>query len=291
MADLSSCIYYLGGGANIVDILNVSGLNFSWGKKRVLEDVNFKINSNEVVSILGINGAGKSTLIKCLNGILKPNTGKIEVISKPDGAADYALRDISSLDLVSISRTTSYVPQSIRSSFSMDVFDVVLLGRRPHIKWRISDSDRDKVSNTLRYLDLEDFAFRKFDNLSGGERQRVVIAKAIAQDPNLYLFDEPTSDLDLRNQIQIMKCIRSLISESETPKSALIAIHDINIAARYSDRIILLDNGSIKAFGSPSEVLTVGNIAEVFGVSSSISYESENYIRIVVDDEIKECGE
>lgn len=291
MADLSSCIYCLGGGANIVDILNVSGLNFSWGKKRVLEDVNFKINSNEVVSILGINGAGKSTLIKCLNGILKPNTGKIEVISKPDGAADYALRDISSLDLVSISRTTSYVPQSIRSSFSMDVFDVVLLGRRPHIKWRISDSDRDKVSNTLRYLDLEDFAFRKFDNLSGGERQRVVIAKAIAQDPNLYLFDEPTSDLDLRNQIQIMKCIRSLISESETPKSALIAIHDINIAARYSDRIILLDNGSIKAFGSPSEVLTVGNIAEVFGVSSSISYESENYIRIVVDDEIKECGE
>tara|TARA_Y100001958_G_C21161315_1_gene495123 strand:- start:4 stop:840 length:837 start_codon:yes stop_codon:yes gene_type:complete len=276
---------------NIVDILNVSGLNFSWGKKRVLEDINFRINSNEVVSILGINGAGKSTLIKCLNGILKPNKGKIEVISKPEGAADSVLRDLSSLDLVSISKTSSYVPQSIRSSFSMDVFDVVLLGRRPHLKWRISESDRDKVSDTLRYLDLEDFAFRKFDKLSGGERQRVLIAKAIAQDPNLYLFDEPTSDLDLRNQIQIMKCIRNLISESDTPKSALIAIHDINIAARYSDRIILLDNGSIKAFGPPSEVLTVENIADVFGVSSSISYESGNYIRIVVNDEIKESEE
>jgi len=249
-----------------------------------LKDINFSIKPNEVVSVLGVNGAGKSTLIKCLNGILKPASGKVSILTVEE--SDYGLVNVSGLDLVGLSRVMSYVPQFIRTSFSMDVFDVVLLGRRPHIKWRISENDRNKVSETLRYLNLEEFAFRKFDQISGGERQRVVIAKAIAQDPNLFLFDEPTSNLDLKNQIQIMKCIRKIIKDSKSPKSALIAIHDINTAARYSDKIILLDNGSIKAFGSPNEVLTEQNIADVFGVKSSVVLTDENYIRVLIDDEI-----
>ena len=234
---------------------------------------------------MGVNGAGKSTLIKCLNSILKPKEGTIKIIANVDEST-YNLVDVSSLDLVALSRVMSYVPQSVRTSFSMDVFDVVLLGRKPHIKWRISDDDRSKVSETLRSLNLEDFAFRKFDRISGGERQRVIIAKAIAQDPNLFLFDEPTSDLDLKNQIQIMKCIKKLIKDSESPKSALIAIHDINIAARYSDKILLLDNGSIRAFGPPKEVLTEQNIADVFSVKSSVELTDEGYIRVVIYDEI-----
>ncbi len=266
--------------------MRVKNLNFSWGTNEVLKGVDFSIKSNEVVSILGVNGAGKSTLIKCLNSILKPKDGTIEIISNYVETTD-SLVDVSSLDLVALSRVMSYVPQSVRSGFSMDVFDVVLLGRKPHIKWRIGDDDRSKVSETLRYLNLEDFAFRKFDQISGGERQRVIIAKAIAQDPNLFLFDEPTSDLDLKNQIQIMKCIKKLIKDSETPKSALIAIHDINIAARYSDKIILLNDGSIKAYGPPKEVLTEQNIADVFGVTSSVIQTDEDYIRVVIDDEIK----
>jgi iron complex transport system ATP-binding protein len=249
-----------------------------------LKDINFSIKPNEVVSVLGVNGAGKSTLIKCLNGILKPASGKVSILTFEE--SDNGLVNVSGLDLVGLSRVMSYVPQFIRTSFSMDVFDVVLLGRRPHIKWRISENDRNKVSETLRYLNLEEFAFRKFDQISGGERQRVVIAKAIAQDPNLFLFDEPTSNLDLKNQIQIMKCIRKIIKDSKSPKSALIAIHDINTAARYSDKIILLDNGSIKAFGSPNEVLTEQNIADVFGVKSSVVLTDENYIRVLIDDEI-----
>ena len=252
----------------------------------MLKDISFSIKSNQVISILGVNGAGKSTLIKCLNGILKPKAGKVKIITKSENSVEFNLVDIYSLDLVGLSKVMSYVPQSVRTSFSMDVFDVVLLGRKPHIKWRISDEDRNKVSETLRYLNLEDFAFRKFDQISGGERQRVVIAKAIAQDPNLFLFDEPTSDLDLKNQIQIMKCIREIIKDSESPKSALIAIHDINTAARYSDKIILLENGSVKAFGSPKEVLTEQNIADVFGVKSSVVLTEENYIRVLIDDEI-----
>ena len=151
--------------------MSVKDLYFSWGTNEVLKGVDFSIKSNEVVSILGVNGAGKSTLIKCLNSILKPKDGAIKIIDNSDDSP-YDLVDVSSLDLVALSRVMSYVPQSVRTSFSMDVFDVVLLGRKPHIKWRISDDDRSKVSETLRYLNLEDFAFRKFDQISGGERQR-----------------------------------------------------------------------------------------------------------------------
>jgi iron complex transport system ATP-binding protein len=169
----------------------------------------------------------------------------------------------------------------------MDVFDVVLLGRRPHISWRISSDDRDRVSTTLRRFGLQDFAFRKFDRLSGGERQRVVIAKTVAQDPSIFLLDEPTSDLDLRNQIAVMKGFREIVSNSESGKSAIIAIHDINIAARFADRILLLDDGKIIADGTPTEVLTQENISKVFEVSSEIIPESgTSPLKVWAEDEI-----
>tara|TARA_B100001175_G_C19513580_1_gene645603 strand:+ start:4669 stop:5487 length:819 start_codon:yes stop_codon:yes gene_type:complete len=256
--------------------IDVTNLNFSWGNNHVLKDLNLSLKENELVSIIGINGAGKSTLLKCLNRILKPDSGEISIFGK----------ELSDVDLIELAQHISYVPQSIRSNFSMDVFDVVLLGRRPHIQWRIAGEDREKVSKTLRYLNLEEFAFRRFDQLSGGERQRVIIAKAVAQDPAVYLFDEPTSDLDLKNQIEIMKRIKELISVPESSKSALIAIHDINIAARFSDRILLLHEGRIIANGTPQEVLTTKNIAEVFNVTSEIVNMHPNYIRIIIKDEI-----
>ena len=261
------------------NLLEVQNLSFSYGDNHVLKEIELSIPENELVSILGINGAGKSTLIKCLNRIITPQTAEIKIQSM----------DLNELDLVEISKLISYVPQSVRSSFSMDVFDVVLLGRRPYINWRIGENDRRVVSDTLRFLNLEDFAFRKFNQLSGGERQRIIIAKAIAQEPKLFLLDEPTSDLDLKNQIQVMKKLKSLVSDTDSPKSALIAIHDINIAARFSDRIILLSDGKIVADGTPSEVLTSENIAEVFDVTSEISQPSgDEPLRVFVKDEIKE---
>ena len=259
------------------ELLSVEKLHFSWGINHVLKDVTFTLGENQIVSLLGKNGAGKSTLIKCLNRILTPQSGLIKVHDN----------DIKDIDLVQLSKLMSYVPQSVRTNFSMDVFDVILLGRRPHIRWRISPQDRDKVSEAIRYLGLEEFSFRKFDEISGGERQKVIIAKAVVQDPELYLFDEPTSDLDLNAQIQIMKRIRQLVSVEKSSKSALIAIHDINIAARFSDRIILLHDGGIKAYGTPEEVLTEQNIAEVFGVSCElIKATDDSPIRILINDEI-----
>lgn len=262
------------------NLLEVQNLSFSYGDNHVLKEIELSIPENELVSILGINGAGKSTLLKCLNRIITPQTAEIKLKSM----------DLNELDLVEISKLISYVPQSVRSSFSMDVFDVVLLGRRPYINWRIGENDRKVVSDTLRFLNLEDFAFRKFNQLSGGERQRIIIAKAIAQEPQLFLLDEPTSDLDLKNQIQVMKKLKSLVSDTESPKSALIAIHDINIAARFSDRIILLSDGKIVADGTPIEVLTSENIAKVFDVTSEISLPTSvsEPLRVFVKDELKE---
>ena len=262
------------------NLLEVQNLSFSYGDNHVLKEIELSIPENELVSILGINGAGKSTLLKCLNRIITPQTAEIKLKSM----------DLNELDLVEISKLISYVPQSVRSSFSMDVFDVVLLGRRPYINWRIGENDRKVVSDTLRFLNLEDFAFRKFNQLSGGERQRIIIAKAIAQEPQLFLLDEPTSDLDLKNQIQVMKKLKSLVSDTDSPKSALIAIHDINIAARFSDRIILLSDGKIVADGTPVEVLTSENIAKVFDVTSEISLPTSVFepLRVFVKDELKE---
>ena len=264
----------------MTDFLSVSGLNFSWGENHVLKDVEFTMQRNEVVAILGVNGAGKSTLIKCLNKILTPKSGKILIEGN----------DLSSHDLVSLAKVMSYVPQTVRSSFSMNVFDVALIGRRPHIRWRISQRDRDFVSQTLRYLGLEDFAFRRFNQLSGGERQRVIIAKAIVQNPDLYLFDEPTSDLDLKNQVSIMKRIRHLVSPEMGDKSALIAIHDINLAARFADKIILFDDGKVKSYGKPEDVLTEQSISDVFGVSSMIipREDDASKIHIIINNEIEE---
>jgi len=265
-----------------LSILDVQNLSFSWGDNEVLDNVNFSFNPNELVAILGINGAGKSTLLKCINKILEPDCGKILISDN----------NISNFNLTELSKMISYVPQSVLTNFSMDVFDVVLLGRRPHLTWRISEKDRDKVSETLKFLNLEEFAFRSFNKLSGGERQRVIIAKTIAQDPVLFLMDEPTSDLDLKNQIGVMKKIKQLVSDENNVKSALIAIHDINIAARFADRILLLHEGQIFAEGAPEKVLTVENIEKVFHVTSEIEEKTNNNpLRVIIKEEINEDEE
>ena len=255
-------------------LLNVERLSFEWPNREVLKDISFTIDQHQIVSVLGVNGAGKSTLLKCLNRILKPRQGMVHLLSK----------NIHEMPLLDVARHLAYVPQSVGTNFPMNVFDVVLLGRRPYISWVIGPGDREKVSKTLHYLDLQDFAFRRYDQLSGGERQRVILAKALAQDPHLFLLDEPTSDLDLKNQIMVMEKMKTLVSNKGAPCSALIAIHDIDMAARFSDKIILLHEGGIKAYGSPIEVLTPQNIAEVFGVEAEVeSTDTDSPIRIRIN--------
>ena len=252
-------------------LLDVRKLSFSWPGRDVLHEIDFKVEQNQLVSVLGVNGAGKTTLLKCINRILSYNSGEVKLQSN----------DMAKLPLINVARHIAYVPQSVGTNFPMNVFDVVLLGRRPHLNWFVGEADRQKVSESLHYLNLKDFAFRRYDQLSGGERQRVVLAKALAQDPDLYLLDEPTSDLDLKNQIIIMEKLQALVKDSDRACSALVAIHDIDMAARFSDKILLLHEGVIHAFGTPLEVLTPENIAKVFGVEAEIVNNS-SLMRIII---------
>ena len=273
------------------DIIKVEDLGFGYPNKEVLKGINLTISNNELVCLLGINGAGKSTLLKCILGILKFQKGKIsfDYAMQTDDDADVpnVMNSGNNIDTMALARYMSYVPQSVKSSFSIDVYDTIMLGRRPYIGWNISSEDREIVSKTIEFLNLEELAFRKINQLSGGERQRVIIGKAIAQDPRLFLLDEPTSDLDLKNQIQVMKKIKKIVSNPESPKSALVAIHDINMAARFADRILLMSDGEIVAEGTPRQVLTPQNIQNVFAVTADIAESQDNNrFWVHVNDEI-----
>lgn len=189
------------------DIIKVEDLRFGYPDKEVLKGINLTISNNELVCLLGINGAGKSTLLKCILGILKFQTGKISfdhAMQTDDNAnVSNVMNSGNNIDTMALARYMSYVPQSVKSSFSIDVYDTIMLGRRPYIGWNISPEDREIVSKTIEFLNLEEFAFRKINQLSGGERQRVIIGKAIAQEPRLFLLDEPTSDLDLKTKFRL----------------------------------------------------------------------------------------
>lgn len=221
------------------------------------------VNSGEVVGIIGPNGSGKSTLLKCMNLILKPK-GHILL----EGA------ELQTLNLKEISKIIGYVPQSIQvSSFPIKVFDVVLLGRRPYIRWNVRDRDLDFVSEIFSLLNLDDLSMRNFNELSGGEKQKILLARALAQEPKILLLDEPTSNLDVKHQLEIMDVIRNLSREKSL--AVVIVLHDLNLASRYCDRLVLLNSGQVFATGTPEEILINSNIKTVYNVDAEISYSKK----------------
>lgn len=201
--------------------IEVNGVHFSYGRKAVLNEVNIAVEKGKVISIVGPNGSGKSTILKCIDKILKPQRGTILLEGK----------DIGSLQQKELAKYLGYVPQSGNSPFPSTVFDTVLMGRRPHTNWSVSSRDKEIVSRILRGMGLEDMALRYFNELSGGERQKVLLARAMAQEPEVLLLDEPTSALDLRHQLEVMNLISSMVRKNGI--SVVMAIHDLNLASRY----------------------------------------------------------
>jgi iron complex transport system ATP-binding protein len=194
-----------------------------------------------------------------MDGLLKPQKGNIIVDDM----------SIINMKREEISKKIGYVPQSSTSLFMLKVFDMVLLGRRPHTTWRSSDKDKKKVLNALRLLNIEHLAMKNFNELSGGQRQKVIIARAIVQETDVLLLDEATSNLDIRHQLEVMSIIRKLVDDLGI--SVAMIVHDLNIAARFSDKIIIMNEGKIVACGTPEEVLTEENISSVYGVEICIS--------------------
>ncbi len=245
-------------------ILEVEGVEFQYKSKEVLKDIKFELKRNEILSILGPNGVGKTTLLKCMNAILKPKKGAVLIENE----------DILKLEQIEIARRMGYVPQRCEPA-RLTAFDAILLGRMPHMKWNISPEDVMLVETTIKKLHLEDMALRYIDELSGGELQKVGIARAIAQNPKLLLLDEPTSSLDLKNQLEILDTIRDVVRKENV--SAIMTMHDLNLAFRYSDKFLFLKNGTIFAAGSMSDI-TPQIIHEVYGVPVTI----QNYMDISV---------
>ena len=241
--------------------LEISGVSFSYGSRPALGDVTMSVGEGEVVSIVGPNGSGKTTLIKCINRILKPKGGAVLV----EG------RDVRKIKLRGLARLLAYLPQSAAHVFPSTVFDTVLLGRRPYVNWGISPGDKAIVSQMLSLMGLEAMAMRHFNELSGGEQQKVLLARALAQEPQVLLLDEPTSNLDLRHQLEVLDIVRSVVKEKKM--SAIMAIHDLNLASRYADRVIMLNGGKILDIGDPVSVFTPENIAHVCGVEALVKNE------------------
>ncbi len=238
--------------------IRIKGLEFSYDSIQALKNVTIDIHESEIVAIVGPNGSGKSTLLKCIDRILKPQKGVILINGK----------DVKDFSQIEIARTVGYVPQSVKQFFPATVFEVVLMGRRPYLGWRCSRRDIEKVFEVLRILDIENIAMRDFNELSGGQQQKVLIARVLAQEPEILLLDEPTANLDIKHQLEVMEIIRTIVREKGI--TAIVAIHDLNLASRYADRIIMMKDGKVFAVGYPNEVLTSTNVENVYGVKVKV---------------------
>lgn len=240
--------------------IRVDGLSFSYRSSFAVKGVSLELRKSELLGIIGPNGSGKSTLLKCINRILEPRQGLIEL----DG------KNLRSMSRTEIARVAGYVPQNhILSQDGITAFEVVLMGRRPYTSWRSSEDDAEAVWRAIGMLGLEEIAMRNFYELSGGEQQKVLIARAIAQEAKVLLLDEPTSNLDIKHQLEVMDIIKKLVSGDGI--SAIVVMHDLNLASRYCDKVIMMKNGSIFAAGPPGSVLVSENIATVYGIRAVVN--------------------
>ncbi|NLE05173.1 MAG: ABC transporter ATP-binding protein [Crenarchaeota archaeon] len=242
----------------------IQNIVFSYNSSPSLCGISLEIKESQILGMIGPNGSGKTTLLKCINRILEPKQGKILLNEK----------ELKKLSRLEIAKQIGYVPQStISNPSTLTVFEAVMMGRRPHIEWQSSPKDDEKVWASLKLLNVEHLALRDFYQLSGGEQQRVLIARSIAQEAKTLLLDEPTSNLDIKHQLEVMNLTRKLVKNESI--SAIVAIHDLNLAARYCDKIVMMKNGKVFAAGKAEEVLTYENIRTVYGVESVIRFNEQ----------------
>lgn len=236
--------------------LVIDRIGKDYGRQRVLDNVSFTVGDGEIVALVGPNGSGKSTLIKTIATIHAQTAGTISL----DG------KDIRKIDPIDLAKMVGYVPQSFSYTLYSTVFETVLMGRRRYIKWEVSDEELSRVQRALDALEMGGLAGKYINELSGGERQKVFIARALAQDPQLFLFDEPTSALDIRYQIEVMETMRRITREQKS--SMIVAVHDLNLAYRYADTVVVLNKGKMVGCGKPCDVLSPDCILSVYGVDS-----------------------
>ena len=247
-------------------LLEAHELTFAYNTHRVLQGVSLAVQEREVVGLVGPNGAGKTTLLHVLLGLLTPQHGRV------------ALRgtDVAALRRREIARRVAFVPQDAHLDIAFTVREVVAMGRTPYLGRFQPEGPRDAqlVDEALHHTATAALADRMADTLSGGERQRVLVARALAQETPVILLDEPTANLDLAHQLEVMDLVRDV---ARAGRGALAAIHDLSLASRYCDRIVLLHDGAVAAEGPPAEVLTEANLARYFRVAARIQAQADGH--------------
>jgi iron complex transport system ATP-binding protein len=229
-----------------------------YGSNEVLNGLTFNVESGEILALLGPNGSGKSTLIKTMCNLFPAKSGRVTV----EG------RDISGIEPLERAKILGYVPQTVQHAPFTTVLDTVLVGRRPYMQWSYSENDLKVAAEALETMNICDLRDRYINELSGGQKQRVFIARTLTQRPNFYLFDEPTSSLDLKYQLKTMKIMRDVVHKEGC--GMIVAMHDLNLALRYADKVMMLKDTHIYSYGRPEEVLTSEAIHDVYGVESYI---------------------
>ena len=239
--------------------IQFENLCFSYTKKKqVLKNIQLTLPAKQLIAVIGPNGSGKTTLVKQINRILTPRAGAVTL----DG------RNVSAMTPGDLARTIGYVPQMTGGMLGGSVMDTVMLGRKPYIQWKPSEEDIHIVSACLMRFGLQEIAHRSFNALSGGQKQTVLIARALAQTPQIYLFDEPISFLDVRNQLEIMTAARELVDQDG--KTVIMVLHDLNMALRFADHVVIMKDGNVYAQGAPRDVITEENVYAVYGTHAEI---------------------
>ncbi|MGL4293066.1 MAG: ABC transporter ATP-binding protein [Bacteroidales bacterium] len=252
--------------------ITISHISYAYKKAKVLDDICLDIESGDLVTILGPNGSGKSTLLKCLVSILKVQEGEIRFDDTPQ----------QSYDPHALSQLIAYIPQGEVSTMELNVFDTILLGRKPYISWNVNDRDLEITEKLIREFQLEDLAFRSLATLSGGQRQRVYIARAMAQQPRILLLDEPAANLDIYNQLKVMEHLKQLVREGVI---VILTEHDINMAARYATKVVMLRDGKVFDCGDHS-VFSEENIRHLYDIHASI-HCLQDQIFVIPEDIVK----
>lgn len=238
--------------------LKIDGLGFSYPSKKVLDDITADYSGPQLVAILGPNGVGKSTLIHCIDRILKPESGHVFIDGQD--SYDYPMKVMA--------QKVGYVPYASADVFPLSVVDAVLLGRHPHSNWKTTREDVRIVYTMLRQLGIEDLADEKFNELSAGQHQKVMLARGLVQEPEILLLDEPTANLDVKHQLGVTKLLKDISHDNGV--LVIMICHDLNIAAKYADSILMMKDGTIFAAGTPEEVMTEENVSEVYDVRCTI---------------------
>jgi len=227
--------------------IEINSLSFSYSTNRVLTNLSFSVREGDFFIIIGPNGSGKTTLMKIISGLLKPPEEKLKILDLP--FKEYTRK--------SLAKTMALVPQLVSVDFPFTVTELVLMGRSPHLSMLGLEQEKDlEIANrAMAFTEVEHLAHRKMDQLSGGECQRVFIARAICQEPKIILLDEPTASLDLAHQVKVMDLMEKL--KNDLGMTVIMVSHDVNLAAMYSDRVLLLKKGKIAGMGKPDEILTL----------------------------------